>query len=105
MTEPIKIRAQLKGDVTEIRVQMIHPMESGLGKPEQARKNYPMPHFIQSFSILVAGKIVVEGQTGASISRNPVFTFKLRGANVGDKVVVAWTDNKGDMRSDESFIN
>lgn len=105
MTEPIKIRAHLKEGIAEIRVQMMHPMESGLGKPESGRKNQPAPHFIESFTVTVNGKLIADGQTGFSISRNPVFTFKLRGANAGDKIVVEWTDNKGDKRTDESLIN
>lgn len=104
MTDPIKIRAQMKGDVTEIRVQMLHPMDTGQRKDPKTSKNLPA-HFIQSFNVTVNGKPIVEGQTGISISRNPVFVFKLRGANVGDKVMVSWTDNKGDMRSDESVIS
>jgi sulfur-oxidizing protein SoxZ len=38
------------------------------------------------------------------VSRNPVFGFKVKGAKVGDKVVVGWVDNKGDKRTDEAAI-
>ncbi len=50
------------------------------------------------------GKKIVEGQIGGSVSRNPVFGFKMKGAKAGDKVVVSWVDNKGDKRSDEAVI-
>jgi sulfur-oxidizing protein SoxZ len=51
-----------------------------------------------------AAKRVIDGQTGTSISRNPVFGFKMKGAKVGDKVVVNWVDNKGDKRTDEATV-
>ena len=44
------------------------------------------------------------GQTGGSVSRNPVFGFKVKGAKAGDKVAVSWVDNKGDKRTDETTV-
>jgi len=102
MADPMKIRAQLKGDVTEIRVLMGHPMETGQRK-DAAGATVPA-HFIQSMTVDVGGKRVVDGQIGTSVSRNPVFGFKVKGAKVGDKVVVSWVDNKGDKRSDEAAV-
>ena len=102
MADPMKIRAQLKGDVTEIRVLMGHAMETGQRK-DAAGATVPA-HFIQSMTIDVGGKRVVDGQVGTSVSRNPVFGFKMKGAKVGDKVVVSWVDNKGDKRSDEAAV-
>ncbi|MCX7156948.1 MAG: thiosulfate oxidation carrier complex protein SoxZ [Rhodocyclales bacterium] len=102
MADPMKIRAQLKGDVTEIRVLMGHAMETGQRK-DAAGKTIP-PLFIQSMTVEVGGKKVVDGQIGTSVSRNPVFGFKMKGAKVGDKVVVSWVDNKGDKRTDEAAV-
>lgn len=102
MTEPVKIRASLKGDIAEIRVLIGHPMETGQRK-DAASKTIPA-HFIQNLTIEVAGKKIVDGQINPYISRNPIFTFKMKGAKVGDKIVVSWTDNKGDKRTDESAI-
>ena len=102
MADPMKIRAQMKGDVTEIRVLMGHAMETGQRK--DAAGNTVPHHFIQSMTVDVGGKRVVDGQIGTSVSRNPVFGFKMKGAKVGDKVVVSWVDNKGDTRSDEAAV-
>src|SRR3989338_2758232 len=102
MADPMKIRAQLKGDIAEIRVLMGHAMETGQRK-DAAGKAIP-PHFIQSMTVEVGGKKVVDGQIGASVSRNPVFGFKVKGAKVGDKVVVSWVDNKGDKRTDQVAV-
>lgn len=103
MADPMKIRAQMKGDVAEIRVLMSHPMETGQRK-DNTGKVIPA-HFIQSLTVAVNGKTVVDGQVGTSVSRNPVFGFKVKGPKAGDKVVVSWVDNKGDKRSDEAAIS
>jgi sulfur-oxidizing protein SoxZ len=102
MADPMKIRAQMKGDVAEVRVLMSHAMETGQRK-DAAGKVVPA-HFIQSLTVEVGGKKIVDGQIGTSVSRNPVFGFKMKGAKVGDKVVVSWIDNKGDKRSDEAAV-
>lgn len=102
MSDPMKIRAKLNGDVAEIRVLMGHPMETGQRK-DAAGKTIP-PHFIQTMTVEVGGKKVVDGQIGTSVSRNPVFGFKVKGVKAGDKVMVSWVDNKGDKRSDEAAV-
>lgn len=103
MADPMKIRAQMQGDTADIRVLMSHPMETGQRK-DAAGKLVPA-HHIQHISATVGGKVVLEGQIGAAVSRNPVFGFRVKGAKAGDKVVITWTDNKGDKRTDETTIN
>ena len=102
MADPMKIRAKLAGDVAEIRVLMGHPMETGQRK--EADGSLVPAHFIQSMTVSVGGKVVVDGQTGTAVSRNPVFGFKVEGAKAGDKVVVTWKDNKGETRTDEAVV-
>jgi sulfur-oxidizing protein SoxZ len=102
MADPMKIRAQMKGDVCEVRVLMSHPMETGQRKDSDG-KTVPA-HHIQTITVALNGKAVVSGQTGGSVSRNPVFGFKVKGAKAGDKVAVTWKDNKGDSRTDETTV-
>lgn len=102
MADPMKIRAQIKGDVCEIRVLMSHPMETGQRKDADG-KTVPA-HFIQNLTVALNGKTLVSGQTAGSVSRNPVFGFKVKGAKAGDKVAVSWIDNKGDKRTDETTV-
>jgi sulfur-oxidizing protein SoxZ len=102
MADPMKIRATMKGDVAEIKVMMSHPMENGMRKDSGGATI--AAHFIQQISVDVGGKTVIQGQTSTSVSRNPVFGFKVKGAKAGDKVVVKWKDNKGESRSDEAAI-
>ena len=102
MSEQIKIRAQMQGDITDLRILMQHPMETGQRKDE---KGQTLPaHFIQTFSVLHNGKLLIDGQLNTSISKNPLFTFKARGIKAGDKVSVNWTDNTGSKRQDEITI-
>jgi len=102
MADPMKIRAAMKGDVCEIRVLMSHVMETGMRKDADG-KTVPA-HFIQNLTVAVNGNVMVSGQTGPSVSRNPVFGFKVKGPKAGDKVTVNWVDNKGDKRTDEATV-
>ena len=102
VTEQIKIRAQNQGEITDIRILMQHPMETGQRKDDNGQ-TLPM-HFIQTFTVSLNGKPMIDGQLNTSISRNPLFTFKARGIKAGDKLSVAWVDNLGDQRQDEITI-
>jgi sulfur-oxidizing protein SoxZ len=102
MADPMKIRASLQGEVADIRVLVNHPMETGQRKDSAG--NLVPAHFIQSLTVTVGGKTVVDAQLGTSVSRNPVFGFKVKGAKAGDEVVISWKDNKGDSRTDKAAI-
>ena len=99
---PMKMRATLAGGYTDIRVLMTHPMETGLRK-DQDGKLVPM-HFIQNLTVKLGGKTVVDGQISQGVSRNPVFTFRVKGGARGDKIAVAWQDNQGDSNSIEAAV-
>jgi sulfur-oxidizing protein SoxZ len=51
------------------------------------------------------GKTVLSAQWGPAVSKNPFLSFRFSGAKAGDKVIVTWTDNKGDKRTDEAVIS
>ena len=99
---PMKMRATLAGGYTDIRVLMTHPMETGLRK-DQDGKLVPM-HFIQSVIVKVNGKTVIDSQTSQAVSRNPVFSFRLKGGARGDKIEVSWVDNQGETNSTEAAV-
>jgi len=102
MAEQIKIRTLTQGDVTDIRILMQHPMETGQRRDERGQA-LPL-HFIQTFTVNINGKPIIDGQLNTSISKNPLFTFKAKGIKAGDKLSVNWTDNTGDKRLDEITI-
>jgi len=99
---PMKMRATLGAGYTDVRVLMSHPMETGQRKAPDG-KLVPL-HFIQNLTVKVNGKTVVEGQISQAISRNPVFSFRVKGGAKGDKIEVAWLDNKGETNSTEATI-
>src|SRR4030088_3351022 len=102
MAGPMKMRATLSGGVTEVRVLMTHPMETGQRKDSDG-KLVPM-HFIQNLSVKVNGKTVVDAQISQAVSRDPVFSFRLKGGAKGDQIEVAWLDNHGDSNSTETAV-
>jgi sulfur-oxidizing protein SoxZ len=61
-------------------------------------------HHIQNVTVKVNGKTAVEGQISQAVSRNPVFSFRLKGGAKGDKIEVSWIDNKGETNSTESAV-
>jgi sulfur-oxidizing protein SoxZ len=102
MADPMKIRATVKGDVADVRVLMVHPMETGQRK-DASGKLLPL-HFIQEVSVRVNGKLMLEGQVSQAVSRNPVFSFRLKGVKAGDKLEIAWLDNRGERNRSDTAI-
>ncbi|MBE7521354.1 MAG: thiosulfate oxidation carrier complex protein SoxZ [Burkholderiales bacterium] len=102
MADPMKIRANLVGDKTEVKVLMSHEMETGQRKDAQG-KVIPA-WFIQTVNATWNGKTVLTAQWGPAIAKNPFLSFRFKGGAKGDKVQVAWVDNRGDKRSDEATI-
>ena len=102
MAEPMKIRATLQGDVADVRILMLHPMETGQRK--DAKGDIVPLHFIQNVVVTHNGKVVLDAQWSQAISRNPFLGLRVKGAKAGDKIGVTWTDNKGDKRTDEAAV-
>ncbi len=103
MADPMRIRAQAKDGVTDVRVLMAHPMETGFRK-DASGKTIP-PHFINDVKATSNGKTVLTAKWGQAVSQNPFLQFRFRGAKAGDKVAVTWTDNIGETRTDEATIS
>ncbi len=103
MADPMKIRASVLGDKVVVKVLMAHEMETGQRK-DSAGKTVPA-WFIQNVTATHNGKTVLSAQWGPAVSKNPFLEFRFTGGKAGEKVVVTWTDNKGDKRSDEATIS
>jgi sulfur-oxidizing protein SoxZ len=54
--------------------------------------------------VKVNGNAVIEGEISQAVSRNPVFSFRLKGGAKGDKIEVSWLDNKGDTNRTETAV-
>ena len=103
MAEPMKIRAILQGDTADVRILMLHPMETGQRKDAQG-EIVPL-HFIQSVVVTHNGKSVLDAQWSQAVSRNPFLGLRVKGAKAGDRIGVTWTDIKGDKRTDEVAVS
>ena len=103
MAEPMRIRATMAGDVADVKVLMNNPMETGQRKDAKTGQLVPA-HFIQEVSATLNGATVLTADIGGGVSKNPYLGFKVKGAKAGDKVVVSWTDNKGDKNSAEATV-
>jgi sulfur-oxidizing protein SoxZ len=96
----IKIRAKRIEGKTQIRTLITHPMETGRSK--DPKTNQPIPaHFIQELGLSHNGKVIMNCQVGASISKDPYFAFMLKGGGPGDKIKIEWVDNLGNRDSEE----
>jgi sulfur-oxidizing protein SoxZ len=103
MADPMRIRASNKDGVTEVRVLMAHPMESGLRK--SASGDVIPAKYITDLEATAGGKSVLKAMFSGAVSQNPFLSFKFKGGNKGDKVSVKWVDNTGDTRTDEATIS
>jgi sulfur-oxidizing protein SoxZ len=102
MPDPMRIRAQAAGDKTTVRVLMSHEMETGQRR-DAAGKVIPA-WFIQDVTATHNGKPVLSAQWGTPVSKNPFLQFTVRGAKAGDKIVVAWKDNRGETQTNEAIV-
>jgi sulfur-oxidizing protein SoxZ len=96
MAGPMKMRATLGGGNTDLRVLMTHPMTT-------AQSGQPL-HFIQNITVKLNGRTAVEAEVSQAVSRNPVFSFRLKGGAKGDKIEVSWLDNKGESNRIEGAV-
>jgi len=104
MAEAMKIRAQLRGDLADVKVLIFHPMETGLRKDPISGELVPL-HFIRRLVVKHNGKVVMDAQWSQAISKNPFLNFRIRGARQGDKVAISWEDNKGETANMETTLN
>jgi sulfur-oxidizing protein SoxZ len=102
MANPMRIRANTKDGVTEIRVLMSHEMETG--QRHGAAGAVVPAWFITEVTATLNGRKVMQAQWGPSIAKNPYYAFKVKGGAVGDKVSITWVDNRGDTRTDEAVV-
>ena len=81
MGEPMKIRATLTGDTTEVKVLMNHEMETGQRKDAQGQT---IPAwFIQTIGVTWNGKSVLSAQWGPAVAKNPFLSFRFKGGAKG----------------------
>lgn len=103
MSDAVRMRASLQGDIAEIKVLIHHDMETGLRKNAKTGATIPA-HFIKEVSATLNGTPVMSAQWGIGISKNPFFEFRVKGAKAGDKVAILAVDNLGEQYTGETQI-
>ena len=97
MAGPMKMRATLAGGNTDGARADDPPDDHGADERQGL-------HFIQNMVVKLNGKTVVEAEISQAVSRNPVFSFRLKGGAKGDKIEVSWLDNKGESNKIEAAV-
>ena len=98
MAPLIKIRARLEGDRLDLRTLSTHPMETGQRKDADGQT--VAAHFMVHFIVTLNGQTVIEVECAQGLSANPPMGFRVKGAKLGDLLVVAWEDNRGEKASE-----
>lgn len=98
-----KMRVKRANGETEISVVVDHPMETGERIDPKTREKIPA-HFIQKMTFSLNGREVAVADLGRAVSRDPLIKVKVRGGKPGDKVKVAWSDNKGQTGESEVIV-
>jgi sulfur-oxidizing protein SoxZ len=103
MADDTKLKIKLAGAEAEVLVLVNHPMETGARKDKDSGQLVPA-HFIQKMTFEHNGKVVADADIGGGVSKNPLIGIKIGGAKAGDKVKIAWTDNKGTKGGAEEAV-
>lgn len=100
--EPMLVSAKEQGGLTEVKILIRHPMETGqrkdgMGKPVESV-------FIQNLLVKYKDKEILTAEFGPFLSKDPFLTFKFKGGVKGEKISVKWIDNQGGVRLDDGLI-
>ncbi len=89
-------------DITSVKALISHPMETSNGshEPDQALEE----HFIQEITCTHNERILLTGQWGRGIARDPYLAFDFIGGSKGDTVRLSWSDNQGNSDFAETTI-
>lgn len=98
----IKLKAKVEGENVEVKALMTHPMETGQRKDKKTGELIPA-HFIQDITVTAGDKTILTAKWGGSVSKNPYLAFSYKG-KAGDKIKLAWTDNKGEKDAAETDV-
>ena len=97
----IRMKVDLKNGITEVKAIITHPMETGFRK--EGDTTVPA-HFIQEFECFLNDNPVMKSYWGGGIQKNPYISFRIRNGKIGDRIRLAWRDNKDQSDSHEAVI-
>jgi sulfur-oxidizing protein SoxZ len=103
MAGTIKVKAEVSGDLVEVKSLMLHPMETGTRKDTDTGETVPA-HFITQLKFTNNDKLVMVANFSTAVSRDPYFSYKFKGGKVGDTLNVTWVDNNGGTDEFETVL-
>lgn len=90
----IRIEARRRAGLTELRLLIRHPMETGQGRDPLSGALIPA-HYIVRLEVDCAGRALLRADTGTGVARNPYLALRFKGGEAGDTLAVRWLDNLG----------
>jgi sulfur-oxidizing protein SoxZ len=78
-------------------------METGFRIDSDTSELVPT-HHINNVTVKHNGSVVMSCDWSRAVSKNPYLSFMFKGGNAGDKLELAWRDNKNNTDSVETLI-
>ncbi|MCD6258427.1 MAG: thiosulfate oxidation carrier complex protein SoxZ [Helicobacteraceae bacterium] len=98
----IKPKKYSDGEVVQMSLMVMHPMETGLRKDKKTGEIIPAD-YINSVKFEYNGKVVTTMNVWESISTNPVFSTYLKIDGAGE-LKVTFTENTGEVHEKSTKI-
>ncbi len=99
MAADVKIRGNLKDTTATIKLLIPHPMETGTRR--DADGHLIPAKYIQSVTLEKNGQLVMKGNWGPSVSKDPYLSLQIKNCAAGDVIKVDWVDNTGESGTGE----
>ena len=103
MASTIRLKTKTNGGITTVRAIIRHPMETGFRIDSETSELVPV-HYINEVIVKHNDKVVMSCDWSRAVSKNPYLSFMFKGASVGDKLVLSWSDNKNNTDTIETLI-
>ena len=100
----IKVKAKLKKGVVKVKAMAKHDMTT-YNQAEKKTGDRENANFITHISATCNGETVFDMSTSQFLSKNPIFKFQFKGDfKKGDKLLMTWTDRKGNTEKGKGKI-
>ena len=99
-----KMRARMKDGMAEVKLLLLHPMETGNRTDPTTGLKVPR-HFIRNLVCEHNGNGVLGAEWSWGIARNPYLSFRIREARAGDRLRIHWSDDRGKDDAIETVVS
>ncbi|WP_299198145.1 thiosulfate oxidation carrier complex protein SoxZ [uncultured Amphritea sp.] len=103
MADIMKVNAEVRSDMTVVKLMLKHVMETGLRENTETGKRIPAK-FLREITVTHGDKTVFAANLGTGIAKNPFFSFSFFGGAKGDLLTITWLENTGKSGSETATI-